>query len=58
MIMAFYSSVSYAPCRRGYEYCEGKNVLSFEKKSDTEYVGIVQGSQTEPCNVRNDIAHQ
>ena len=26
-------------------------------KSDTEYVGIVQGSQTEPYNVRIDIAH-
>ena len=58
MIMAFYSSASCAPFRRGYEYCEGKNVLSFEKKSDTEYVGIVQGSQTEPYNVRIDIAHQ
>ena len=55
MIMAFYSSASCAPCRRGYEYCEGKNVLSFEKKSDTEYVGIVQDSQTEPYNVRIEL---
>ena len=58
MTMSFYSSASNASCWRGYEYCEGKKVLSFEKKSETEYVGIVQGSQTEPYNVRIDIAHQ
>ena len=55
--MSFYSSASNASCWRGYEYCEGKKVLSFEKKSETEYVGIVQGSQTEPYNVRIDIVH-
>ena len=55
--MSFYSSASNASCWRGYEYCEGKKVLSFEKKSETEYVGIVQGSQTEPYNVRIDISH-
>lgn len=55
--MPFYSSASNASCWRGYEYCEDKKVLSFDKKSDTEYVGKVQGTVSVPYNVRIDMAH-
>ncbi len=55
--MSILSIASNASAWRGYEYYNGKKVLSWEQTGEHEFQGEVAGSEKEPYRVVIDIEH-
>lgn len=55
--MSILSIASNISVWRGYEYYEGKRVLSWKQTSEHEYEGEVAGSEKEPYHVMIDTKH-
>lgn len=55
--MSILSIASNASAWRGYEYYEGKKVLSWEQTGEHEFEGEVAGSEKEPYHVMIDTEH-
>ena len=55
--MSILSIASNASAWRGYEYYEGKRVLSWKQTGEHEFEGAVKGSEKEPYHVMIDTKH-
>ena len=55
--MSIRTLASGASAWRGYEYYEGKKVLSFSQTGEDEYTGQVAGSGSAPYQVKINTAH-